>query len=325
MKSVLSCLIDRSVKLFPFLRSQGTQRGNLNNAGHATFTDWLQGDASVSEDGRYRHRRLDESAQVRAEILQDLQSYVEKAHEDARRHFRKLADISLDPLQAPSPIDPLAGYPALLHIDTLKSYLGEVLAGLICEYFRPFDEDGWKVPAFLFRFHDVAFHELERVRQTGQNARHRPGRFGSDCLAFLRSGEGNILRTLFCEAKCTSGHDSGMVAGAHRQVSDALLTPVDLPRLIEVLKDQGSSEGGEWAEALQRLWLGPRDASYERCDLVGYVCGQSPVRRASWIPSGAPHRMYSGRRRLEAVEIHLDDIGGLITQVYGREPSDASD
>ena len=230
MKSVLSGLINHRVILSRFLRGREPRRGNVNHAGHATFTDWLRGDVSVTGGGRYRHRRLDENVELRPEIVDGLRRFVVGAHEDARRHFSKLLGISLDPLGPRGALEQLSGYPGLLHLGALKGYLGEILAGLICEHFRPFDEDGWEVPVFLFRFHDVAFHELERVRQTGGQARPIPGRFGTDCLAFLRRPDGRIVRAIFCEAKCTSGHDSTMIREAHRQLSDELLSPVEVTR-----------------------------------------------------------------------------------------------
>jgi len=291
----------------------------MNELLDTAFTDWLEGDPSASEDGCYRHRRLNERPELRPEILYSLRSFVEKAHEDARRHLREVAGISLDPLQQPPTHDPVAGYPALLHMNTLKEYFGEVLTGLICEHFAPHDEDEWRVPAYLFRFHVVAFQELERIRQTGQAARTIPGRTGADCLAFVRDSHGRIIRTLCCEAKCTADHQSGMVRKAHEQLSDPLLLPVDLPQIIEVLEDRGSPEASEWVEALRQLWLDDPDDSYERCDLVSYTCGRRPVRKSSWIQADRPHTRYSGGRRLEAVEIHLDGVEGLIGQIYGRE------
>lgn len=317
--------LSRWVKRLKLIGRRATDQDNVNKPGHSSFTDWLRGEPSASEDRRYRHRRLDERMEVRAEILDDLRSFVDKAHEDARRHLRELAATSLDPLQESPARDPTAGYPALLHMNTLKEYFGEVLAGLICEHFGPLNETGWSVPAYLFRFHEVAFQELDRIRQTGHQARPMLGRTGNDCLAFVRNTDGEIVRTLFCEAKCTSGHDSHMVGKAHRQLSDPLVTPLDLRQVIDVLKHRDTWEACEWIEALQRLWLLPPDHNYERCDLVSYTCGQSPVIGTSWIPCDAPHEMYTARRRLEAVEIHRNDVEALITEVYGRAPSAASD
>jgi hypothetical protein len=284
----------------------------------ARLSCWLSNSVSESNDKRYRHRLLEENFDQRCEVLEDLKSYVQAAHEDARRRLRKLAGISLDPLGSTCEYDPAEGYPELLHIQTLKGYFGEVFAGLVAENLSPFDQDGWKVPAFLFRYHLPAFHQLEAIRQTGEEAGLLPGRTGDDCLAFQLDGDGRIVRSLYCEAKCTPGHRSSMVAEAHRKVSDAAI--VDIPQLIEILQEYDDPVSSQWVEALRRLQLqGPSD-DYERCDFVSYVCGCAPARgdRRTWIPTDRPHQKYTARRRLEAVEAQLQDVEKLVREVYGQ-------
>jgi len=284
------------------------------------YTDWLKPNRSVSPDGMYCHQLLIEQSGFRSEILDQLICFFEEAHEDARRHIRQIAGISLDPLgQYPSQ-DPADGYPALLHIITLQGYFGEILAGLICEYFTPHDESGWKVPAYLFRFHMVAFEQLEKRWQTGEDVPIIPGRTGNDCLAFILNKEGLIERTLFCEAKCTKNHRTNLIDEAHTQLSDSTFKPVSLSEVIEVLMDYEDPEASEWVEALRQLNLLdiPPDG-YERCDLVNYICSQKPIRRATWIPVDIPNPNYTGGRRLEVVEIHINDVEDLIKIVYGKE------
>ena len=267
-----------------------------------------------------KNSHVAENRKQRDEVLEDLKSYVYAAHEDARRRLRRLAGITLDPLGVTPTNDPAEGYPERLHIQTLKGYFGEVFAGLIAETLSPFGESGWKVPAFLFRFHLVEFQQLEKLRQRGGEAKVRPGRTGDDCLAFQLS-EGRIVKSLYCEAKCTPGHDSNMIAEAHAKVSEAEL--VDLLQIIEVLIEYDDPVSSQWVEALRQLWLSlpdpPRD--YERCDLVSYVCGRSPVQgnRSTWMDTQKPHAKYTAKRRLEAVEVHLQNIEALICQVYGKE------
>src|SRR5258708_27178695 len=114
-----------------------------------------------SADKRYRHCVIKIYANKLDEFTAELTLYVQKAHEDAKQHLRKPLGISLDPLGAPIEVDPAEGYPQLFDMRTLKGYFGEVFAGLIAEHCAPFGEKTWKVPAFLFRFHDVAFQHLE--------------------------------------------------------------------------------------------------------------------------------------------------------------------
>ena len=284
-----------------------------------SLLSWLSDSVSESNNGRYRHRHLEEDSSQRCEIIEDLRSYVQAAHEDARRRLRKLAGISLDPLDFTVENDPAEGYPERLHIRTLKGYFGEIFAGLVAENFRPFGQGGWKVPAFLFRYHLVEFQQLEAMRQTGEKASLRPGRTGDDCLAFQLNDEGRIIRSLYCEAKCTPGHDSGMITEAYKKVSEAVI--VDIPQLIEVLEECDDPTSLQWVKALRQMWLqGPR-RDCERHDFVSYVCGHSPVHsdRRNWMPTDKPHKKYKAKRRLEAVEIHLQDVEDLIRYVYSKK------
>jgi hypothetical protein len=283
------------------------------------FRHWLSCRPSRVARARYWHLLLHERT-ARSDILEELRSFVRRAHDDARRHMRQVAGTPLDPLGADDP-DPAAGYPERLHPITLQGYFGEVFAGLVAQEFSPFDEDGWEVPAFLFRFHEVAFQQLERMRQTGEEATPIPGRTGDDCLAFRRGPEGELVGHLVCEAKCTTDHDSSLIADAHKQVSSPEPRPVDLLRVIEVLRDAEDCESQQWAECLRKLYLSPETSTSERSDLVVYLCGRSPVRgtRQTWIDTAKPHARYSGGRRLQAGEIHLSDITDLIRLVYQVE------
>src|SRR5947209_8763461 len=131
------------------------------------FSDWLCDFVNESSDKKYRHRLFKEYPNKRADILKELTSYIQNAHEDARSRLRKLVENPLDPLDVQPAFDPTDGYPELFHMHTLKGYFGETFAGLIAEHFSPFDENDWKVPAFLFRYHEVEFQHLEVLRQTG--------------------------------------------------------------------------------------------------------------------------------------------------------------
>lgn len=285
------------------------------------FSCWLLAQRSESADKQYRHCLLKEDLGHRSEILEDLTAYVQSAHEDARCRLRKLAGISLAPSGCAAPDDPAQGYPERLHIRTLKGYFGEVLAGLFVEHFSPFGLDNWQVPAFLFRFHSLAFDQLELWRQTDKEPGIIPGRTGHDCLAFQRDGDGRILRSLICEAKCTKDHSSNLISEAHETVSEANLKPIEILRLIEILQDCVNHDSDQWVESLRNLYFQDAESEYERCDLVSYVCGRSPVRdsRTAWVPTETPHTKYTASRRLEVVEAHLHDVEILICQVYAKK------
>jgi len=258
-------------------------------------------------------------ANKQKDFVAELKFYVQKAQEDAKQHLRK-ALTPLDPLGHLTDYDPAEDYPQLLPMGTLKGYFGEVFAGLIAEYCSPFGENTWKVPAFLFRFHYTAFHYLELWRQTQSKKKSVTGRHGDDCLAFQLDSNGQIKRSLCCEAKCTADHDSHLVSKAYHQISrDGLAS---IKEVIEVLQDSSEPDAPQWIDALQQLWLnirlGTLPPDYERCDLISYVC-RRPGPRENWarLPTDKPHPQYTGARRLEAVEVHLPDIEGLIHEVYG--------
>ncbi len=285
---------------------------------------WLADDIVESQPRRYRHRVLKERFSNRSHATAALIPLIADAHDDARQHLRSLAGMSLDPFSNPAH-DPAAYYPQRLHIDDLKGCFGEIVAGMIAQYFDPLGETAWEVPAYLFRFHLTEFQYLESQRQLTARTesiiipRRMPGRTGDDCLAFKRERDGSISKILYCEAKCTGDHNSDMIRDAHEKVS--MPGPVDILRLIEVLNSRSDDPVAQsWIDALRQLWhqLGERESDVERYDLVSYVCGRAPAhtQRRGWMPSDQPHPSYQGHRWLEAVEVHLGDVHAILRAVY---------
>ncbi|MEA5464949.1 DEAD/DEAH box helicase [Leptothoe sp. PORK10 BA2] len=289
-----------------------------------SLAKWLANTIQKSADKKYYHRRLEEDLALRSSIHQELQKLVYQAHEDARRKLRNLVGISqsldLFEEQETPGIDTtiIDDFPRYLELKTLKGYFGEIMAAVVAENFNPLDED-WQVFAFPFRLHQTAYHALEQVRQEGGSAPTIIGRLGDDMLAFHCDDQGKITRVLFCEAKCTANHSSNLITEAHKKSSDNKLIPNDCLTLIGILEDYATSGSKEeqWIKALRRLWLSTRNPIHERCDLVVYNCGLPPIRASSVIiPTSTPHQEYKAQRRLEAVEIHLHDVNGLVEEVY---------
>lgn len=142
---------------------------------------------------------------------------------------------------------------------------------------------------------------------------------GDDMLAFHCDDQGEITHVLFCEAKCTANHSAKLIAEAHRKSSDSKLIPNDCLTLIGILEDYAISDSKEaqWIKALRRLWLSAGNPTHERCDLVTYICGLPPAQEKTVIiPEASPHQDYIAKRRLEAVEIHLHDVDGLVQEAY---------
>jgi hypothetical protein len=283
------------------------------------MTSWLQVAVQGKPGGQYQHALAQENTSLQGTILPSLCSLISEAHEDAKARIRKLAIGSLDPLTAPGAGDPAKGYPERLHIQTLKGYFGEVLAGAVAENLNPFGVKDWVVPVYLFRFHLVEFQQLGLMKQTGVAAGLRPGRTGDDCLAFRRDANGTILATLFCEAKCTADHDSGLINDAHEKSSLGNLIPVDVLQVIEVLLDSTDPAAASWIDALRCLHMTGPVPGYERIDQITYICGRKPVLagKTSWIPADKPHGKYTGARRLHVAEIQLSQVEELIKNVYG--------
>src|SRR6266852_5613517 len=138
--------------------------------------------------------------------------------------------------------------------------------------FSPHDESGWEIPAFLFRKHNVAFEQLEAFFQGGTDELGRiPGRTGDDCLAFCRDNTGSITKSLYCEAKCTASHDSGMIAKAHVKVGSSSM--VSIPQLVEILQRRDSPEAKKWIDALRKYRMRLTLKSAHRLNMVNYVYG----------------------------------------------------
>lgn len=285
---------------------------------------WLSSERKAN--GRYRHHFLRERRGDRSDIVEDLQIAVDHASEDVRRKLRKVLDQSLDPFGVAPAYDPARGYPEYLDYITRKGYFGELLSGLIVLTFGAHGLETWEIPAFLFRFHEAAFQYLARQHQSNpvdapdleaiDEKPRMPGRTGDDCLAFHRDSSGVITRALFCEAKCSHGHKNEYIVDAHEKASEIYLKPVDLRQLIELLRDYDDPESIAWREALWRLYLHDLPDSYERCDLVCYVYGQPSRNNEARLPVNRPHQSYTASRRLEAVEVHVNDVRSLVDAVY---------
>ncbi len=299
----------------PASRYDGAKDLIITSPSSSWIDSWLTTSVSASTDGTYRHQLVRETDEGWKAILPQLVTYVEAAHEDVRRHLSALVSVNLSPFEG-EPTDPAEGYPGKLHPDTLRAYFGEIMAGLVAENLSPFGYQDWVVPAPLFRFHLHALHQIEHMRQTGAPSTPLPGRPGDDCLAFQKNSDGEITRSLVAEAKCTSDHDAHLIADGFRQLSKANTIPVDVPRLIDILRDRDDAVSASWAEALIRLFHGVMAATYERCDLLAYTYCREPKKAASWIDPIAPHAQYSGSRRIEAVEVCVPELNELIASVY---------
>lgn len=277
---------------------------------------WLV--ATSCRNGDYRHVKLVEDSDRRSEAIPVLRSIVNEVHQDAKRYLSNLTRGGLDPLGETQPGSIADVYPQLLHHTTRKAYFGEIMAGIVAENFSSTRPGKWRVPALLFRHHELAFDELERWRMGGAAPRHVPGQSGDDCLAFSTGETEHVVASLVSEAKCTNSHNMSMVANAHKKISSPELKPISLSRVIAILDDkEQDAESVRWADMLRELYYRRDLRSYKRSDLIAYTCGQMPTRSETWMDPDQPHRCYAGNRELECVEIHLSNVDALVDDIYG--------
>ncbi len=283
---------------------------------------WLNHTDSMSQDQSYHHNLFTEHFEQRSLALNELKPLIELAHNDARHKLRSALQYdSLHPLEEEKEDirDPASDYPQIFDMNTLKGYFGEFFSGLIAENFPIHGESNWKVPIFSFRWHHTALDQLDMYHQTGQIGTAIVGRTGDDCLAFVIQN-GIITKTLFLEAKCTKSHKAQTIKDAHQKVSSLNLIPVEVSRLKDILNDYLDVSGVEdWIYALTGLLRKVNVA--ERYDCVSYVCGAQPIRANSWISDQTPHTSYTGKRKLAAIEVQLNNVDDLIYEVYGKDIS----
>jgi len=296
----------------PTAQPLSPQRNKLAN-----IASWLSSSLTDNPSIGYFHLLLTENSQARPQILDELIRYFESAYQPTKAFVRNILNDNLHPLGPQSTFDPAEGFPKKLDAITLQGYFGEILTGIIAEHYEHFGSSRWEVPIFLFHTHTVVFQHLELARQTGGTVGRLPGRTGDDCVAFERDGEGNITRVMICESKCTQGHDLRLINDNFAKLSSANLLPVDLLRMIEALKLYNEDDyAKQWTLGLKRFLLLSGNIRTERCDLSGYVYGQAPRRKVTWISQGTTPDKYSGGRKLKAVETHLEKVDELVRVVH---------
>jgi len=268
----------------------------------------------------YCHLLIRQEDNVDPEVWDELFIYINHAHEGARQALRDPLGDSLNPLHHNTEADPAFGYPHKLSDTALKGFFGEIIAGIVAEYYMGDEEYKWEVPVYLFRTHIVAFQQLEVMKQTDNWERQILGRTGDDGLAFARDNDGRIVAWLACEAKCTGDHDSDQIRDNHVKLSQAVTRPVDLLRLIDALKDYHDDDySRNWINTLRSYyWQDSQNSSVPRYDLSIYVCGRCPIKNRSWICTQTPHNDYTGRRNLTCAELHMIGINENIRSLYER-------
>src|SRR4029453_9724626 len=179
--------------------------GAMLNLKSCDISSWLVCHEEVHIPSiRYRHRKLTENLDSRVSVIPVLKRIVELEHEETRRYLRKGTESNLDPLQETPSTSIVNAYPYQFPLNTKKGYFGEIMAGLIAENIVSHESRTWRVPTFMFRFHELAFDQLEMQRKLGTTPQPVPGQTGEDCVAFSQNESGKIVASLVCEGKCTN-------------------------------------------------------------------------------------------------------------------------
>lgn len=298
-----------------------------------SFTDWLTDALPISNvpEKKYRHRRLDENRELRERILPQLKEAVSESLADMTRTLINPQQTSLDHLlqsQSPTIADL---YPQELPAKTKMGYFGEFLAGVLCVEFEAFGESDWEIPAYLFRWHEAAIRYLERTRDKDISdiPKEVYGRQGDDCLVFLRSENGEIIKFIVCEAKCLSAHHAATVRDAHLKLSKSGNVAEDRIQVIKILEERQRQEPNprtqQWIDALYKMEFSIGSLGCERYDLICYVYGEAPARKKSWINRDTPMCDYTGGRPFEAIEIHIDQVNDLVLELYDKSQCKQTD
>jgi hypothetical protein len=289
----------------------------------ARLQAWLVEQPRAPRNGTYHLRVWREDNSRRAAVQAELLAYFQEALEDARARLRSGFEDDLSPFTDPT-LDPAANYPRLLHRITLQGYLGETFAALAVEHWDIHGRRDWRVPALLFRYHDVEFQHLERINQrlrSGQQhdsdapCERRPGRTGDDAIAFVKDATNRITHVLTLEAKCVGSHRAEILNDAHGKLNAGPSVPDSIRELVELLNCYETPEAQAWQEALVKYRAsGGRQVA--RYDAVVYVSGNRPQTRASWMSAATVNSAYTLSRQMAGLEYHLEDLDGLVNIVY---------
>lgn len=283
--------------------------------------NWLKSSIYVHKLPNYYYLLLKEEKSYKSHIIPHLEKAFYQAHQDFRNLIIDIYDANLDPLDS-SDIQiekknflcKLDQFLTILDKRTLTGYFGEILTGLAVLSFSPFEITNWEIPVFLYRHHIHAYDTFEKFSQTGKIPKAVVGRAGEDNIAFLRDAQGNVIKELRCEAKCSLSHNPGLISDAHKRFDDATKTSPEIFRILQILRDYDDDESKKWADALKKHHWSKKEPLH----LVFYVCGKTPVAKISWINKDAPHKNYKSSQNLQSIEVHLSDILGLIESIYGK-------
>jgi len=90
----------------------------------------------------YCHLLIRQRDDVDPSVWDELFAYIDHAHECARQALRAPLEDSLHPLDRDTNMDPAFGYPHKLSDTALQGFFGEIIAGIIAEYYSILEMTG---------------------------------------------------------------------------------------------------------------------------------------------------------------------------------------
>ncbi|PKG74833.1 aminotransferase [Shewanella sp. GutCb] len=293
--------------------------------------EWLEPNPSFING--YGHLLIEQIKANDDELLSRLKAYFESAHLDARQVIHGFMGISLHPDNNEKHNE--VSYPSSLHLTTLKGFFGEVLAGLLAEGYELVGQHEWKVPVFLFRFHDDATKYLYTLVRDPDQKRRTIGRLGTDFIGVSMEG-GEVSRLISGEAKwrkklSKSVIDSVMLGpkkpgeqdrvegkGVWAELNKEVNPPNGLRELQIALKEIDPEGHAEAILSMDKL-LSAFDANtVPKTDLVLIVGGPKNNRETGecLIDYDKIPKNYLAGNDLQVVEIVLSDGESLIEDLY---------
>lgn len=281
-----------------------------------TLNDWLSIERSES-DG-YQHILIRQKSPGKwQDSIDELTAYFETAHLDARTHFHRMSGLSLHPT---GNLESSVQYPNSLPDTCRRGLFGETICGFFAESFRFLDDLPWKVPAFLFRYHQDAENYINRLSR-GIPSRQVIGRLGDDFLALALKEDGSVAAILVGEAKfrkyLPKSAAAVLMEEVHEGLSGDAIAPVNLMHLCELLKLKDSDEYETACLDLERASLLGTSDELTRVDLVCLIVQKTKkAYPPTYVPQEERHAAYKSDRKLQVVEVVIEDACDLVSELY---------
>jgi hypothetical protein len=298
------------------------------------LSEWLE--EYSSDVGNYGHLLLEQKKDNDADLLLKLKPYFKSAHLDARTNFHEFMGIDLHPDAATEPVD--ISYPSSLHLTTLKGFFGEALTGLIVEGYELVGKHSWKIPVFLFRFHDDAKKYLFTLVRDPEQRRKTIGRLGTDFVGISIDENGEVERLISGEAKWRKTLTQGVVddlmlgpklkgqnlrqegKGIWAELNKEVNPPNGLRELQIALKEIDPDGYAESILSMDKLLSAYGANVAAKTDLV-VIVGNGSVTRENgncFVVHEEVPKAYSAGNDLQVVEIVLNDGEQLIKDLYSN-------